>query len=194
MVITLLLLEIEFIPILKTYLSKVNFNIITSYNPLSHICSPVSRFHTCNVLQTTHLPSTPESVQWSLASRFKNKLIFHIPVSYMCLFYHAYHKLAGLTAPIIIAYELQEDKFPYRSVLSYQSVNFLSLHSWEYVRKPQTYISSMYDTFEIDKKKRILSSCDRLITLLSCTKQLGIYDLIFFKQTVAKYASPFLWQ
>lgn len=130
-------------PILKTYLSKINFNIITSYNPLSHIWSPVSRFHMCNFVQTSHLPSTPKSVQWSLASRFKTKLIFHIPVSYIRLFSHAYHKLAGLTAPIIIAYEVQEDKGPFRSAFSYHCVNFLSLHSWGYVRKPQTYISSM---------------------------------------------------
>jgi len=73
-------------------ISKINFNIITSYNTLSHILSPVSRFHMCNFLQTSHLPATPKSVQWSLASRFKTKLIFHTPVSYMCLFYHAYHK------------------------------------------------------------------------------------------------------
>jgi hypothetical protein len=36
----------------------------------------------------------------------------------MCIIYHAYHKLTYLTAPIILAYEVQEDKGPYRSVLS----------------------------------------------------------------------------
>jgi len=36
----------------------------------------------------------------------------------MCLLYHAYHKLTDLTSPIIIAYEVQEDKDPYRSVFS----------------------------------------------------------------------------
>jgi len=60
------------------------------------------------------------SIQWSVPSRFETKLMYHRPVSYvyMCLLYHAYHKLTDLTSPIIIAYEVQEDKDPYRSVFS----------------------------------------------------------------------------
>jgi hypothetical protein len=69
------------------------------------------------------------SVQWSPPSRFETKLIVHRPLSYMCPFYHAYHKLTDLTAPIIIAYELQEDKGHYLSVFSISLlIFFLFIH------------------------------------------------------------------
>jgi hypothetical protein len=56
-VITVLLLDNWIDPTFKTYLTNTNFNIITSYNPLSHIWSPVSRFYKCKFykLPTFHI-------------------------------------------------------------------------------------------------------------------------------------------